>query len=123
MTLAEAILAADLTRPNELEPELKRAWLSALDGQLDAELYAAHEDRPAPFAGYDGTADPETTVLLVPWPYDDIYIRYLVMRIDLENGELERYNNDALAFNRILRSYAGHYARNHMPVGERALRF
>ena len=70
MTLAEAILAADLTRPNELEPELKRAWLSALDGQLDAELYAAHEDRPAPFTGYDGSEDPETAVLLVPvlWP-------------------------------------------------------
>ncbi len=123
MKAKEALSLADLTRPNEYEPELKLRWLSALDGQVSAELYEAHEPgAEAPLPEPEPEAGPETE-LLIPWPWDDIYVRYLVMRIDLENGELERYNNDALAFNRIWRSYACHYVHTHSPRGVPALRF
>lgn len=131
MTATEALILADQTRPNEYEPELKLRWLAALDGQIRAELidaFAPAEDCPQTppcsggASGDPGCGDPERE-LLIPWPWDDIYVRYLVMRIDLENGELERYNNDALAFNRIYRSYAGYYAHTHRPVGVEALRF
>ena len=121
MTLAAAIELADLSRPNEFDASLKRFWLSALDGQIRAELYESCGETPA-LGIYDGSADDETE-LLVPWPFDDLYVRYLVMRIDFENGEFERYNNDAAAFNRILQSYAGYYVRHHLPQGAAALRF
>ncbi len=116
MNATEAIFLADQTRPNDFEPELKLRWLSALDGQVQAELYDAHLPGPE-----DGPGDPEA--LRIPWPWDDIYVRYLVMRIDLENGELDRYNNDALAFNRIYRSFACHYVHTHTPKGVPELRF
>lgn len=122
MTIQTAIGLADLTRPNAFEPELKRFWLSHLDGQIQAELLEPH-GRSADFTGYAADADPETTQLLVPWPFDDLYVRYLVMRIDLENGELERYNCDAAAFNRIYASWASWYTHHHMPQGVPALRF
>lgn len=122
MKATEAMFLADQTRPNEYEPELKLRWLSALDGQVRAELLDAHEQedevRPAP--GPEPAPEEE---LLIPWPWDDIYVRYLVMRIDLENGELDRYNNDAAAFNRIYRSYACHYVQHHRPRSVEALRF
>ena len=122
MKAMEALVLADQTRPNEYEPELKLRWLSALDGQVREELLEAHEPEDEAPPAPEPETDPEDE-LLIPWPWDDIYVRYLVMRIDLENGELDRYNNDALAFNRIYRSYACHYVHNHMPKGEASLRF
>lgn len=120
MTAEQAICLADLTRPNEYEPELKLFWLSRLDGQIQAELFQTHAGGDGePYAG-DGGAERE---LLVGWPFDDLYVRFLVMRIDLENGELERYNNDAAAFNRMYQSYAGWYTHHHMPLTVPALRF
>ena len=123
MTILEAITRADLARPNELDPELKLRWLSALDGQIHAELLAPYGEGAPSFDGYGEETELGSTELLAPFPYDELYLHWLIMRIDLAHGELERYNNDALAFNRILRSYAGHYTHNHTPVGETALRF
>ena len=123
MTIFEAIARADLLRPNELSPAGKLRWLSTLDGQVWTELLALHEGGPESFSGYDGDTELRTTELLIPWPYDELYPRYLVMRIDLEHGEVERYNNDAAAFNRLWQSYAAHYNRTHFPKGVRRLTF
>ena len=86
MTILEAITRADLIRPNELDPAVKLRWLSTLDGQIHAELLASHAGAPEPFRGYDGETELQTTELLVPYPYDELYLRYLLMRIDLEHG-------------------------------------
>ena len=122
MTILEAITQADLTRPNELEPELKRSWLSTLDGQIHRELLQRHAGEVPDFTGYDAQT-PGSARLLVPYPWDELYVQYLVMRIDQENGELERYNNDAACFNRSWRAFAGDYVKTHMPLGVDRLRF
>ena len=152
MTILEAIVQADRTRRNEIPPELKLQWLSALDGQLHRELILAHgatPDRglvpgqpscpglgpelpglpggtgqgPEAFQGYGPETDVAAVELLAPYPYDSLYPAYLVMRVDLEQGELERYNNDAALFNRLWQSFAGNYVHTHSPRGVTALRF
>jgi hypothetical protein len=123
MTIFEAIAQADLLRPNELDPAVKLRWLSTLDGQIHAELLSAHADPPGPFSGYDETTELQSTRLLVDKPYDELYPRYLLMRIDLEHGELDRYNNDAAVFNRLWQSTAAHHCRTHTPNGTARLRF
>ena len=60
---------------------------------------------------------------MIPFPYDELYPRYLAMRIDLEHGELERYNNDAALFNRLWQTTAAHYCRTHSPKGVGQLKF
>ncbi len=122
MTISEAISQADQLRPNELDSDVKLGWLSAMDGQIYSELLCAHEGAPASFPGYDAQT-PSSTALLIPFPYDELYPRFLAMRIDLENGELERYNNDAMLFNRLWQSTAAHYCRTHSPNGTTQLRF
>ena len=119
----EAILQADRLRPNEIPAAEKLRWLSALDGQLHLELLSAFTEAPAPFSGYDGETELQSTQLLVPWPYDELYPRYLVMRLDLEHGELDRYNNDAALFNRLCQRFAAHYNRVHRAAGSDALKF
>ena len=123
MTAGEVIALVDALRPNQYGEEQKLRWLSTLDGQIQKELLEAYQGELAPFSGYNAGTELRTTNLLVPFPFDDLYLRYLVMRIDLEQGELERYNNDAAAFNRIWQSYAAHHGRTHDPLGEKRLRF
>ena len=106
MTIQEVIAAADLAQPNELEEELKGFWLAALERQLRQELYDAHEDPPEPGA----------QELSAPPPYGELYLRYLLMRIALEQGEYARYNNASRLFDAYYRAYAGWYCRTHRPI-------
>jgi hypothetical protein len=122
MTYLEAVRRADLTRPNELEPELKTGWLCALDGTLRREVLLACEGEVPPERRPEDLV-PETAELLVPFPDDELYVFYLVMRIDLENGELERYNNDAALFRSALQTWAAARRRSHRPFGAERLRF
>ena len=113
MTIRDVIEAADLAQPNELEQELKTAWLAALEEQLRLELYETHENPP-----------PESCALSAPQAYRDLYLRYLLMRIALEQGEYTRYNNAARLFDAHYRAYAGWYCRTHRPkAAAAALRF
>ncbi len=123
MTILEAITLADLDRPNEISVERKLQWLSTLDGRIYRELMLTYDDAPPAFSGYDEQTELRTTELMVGFPFDDLYLRYLVLRIDLEQGELERYNNDAAAFNRVWKSYATNYGRTHVPLGVQHLTF
>lgn len=123
MTVKEAIDRANAARQNQLADSLKLGWLSELDGRIRLELMQACEGEVPDFSGYDADTDQAHTALLISHPYDGLYVQYLVMRIDLENGELARYNADAQCFNRDYGAFAARYARTHRPLGVSALRF
>ena len=123
MTIQAAIDQADELRPNTLDINMKLRWLSNLDGQICAELLATHEGWQGNFSGYTAQTSKTGTHLVIPFPYDELYPRFLAMRIDLEHGELERYNNDAAIFNRLWQATAAHYCRTHTPLGAKRLRF
>lgn len=123
MTIQAAIDQADQLRPNTLDINMKLRWLSNLDGQICSELLAAFEGGQADFPGYDSETSKTGTHLVIPFPYDELYPRFLAMRIDLEHGELERYNNDAAIFNRLWQTVAAHYCRTHTPIGVGQLKF
>lgn len=115
MTILEAINRVDTTKPNSYTQTEKVDWLSTLDGIIKKEIIDTYEGgENIVFEGYtpDTSLD---TVLLVPAPYDDIYIRWLESRIDYANGEYGKYNNSATAYNTALDAYARYYSRNNMP--------
>ena len=115
MTILEAINRVDSTKPNSYTQIEKVDWLSSLDGIIKNEIIDAHEGGEAiVFNGYDVDTSLDT-VLLVPAPYDDIYIRWLESRIDYANGEYNKYNNSATAYNGAFEAYSRYYNRNNMP--------
>lgn len=119
MTILEAINRVDTTKPNSYTQNEKVGWLSTLDGIIKSEIIDTHEGgEDIVFKGYvaDTSLD---TVLLVPAPYDDIYIRWLEARIDYTNGEYGKYNNSLTAYNDAYDLYAAHYNRKHMPKGKK----
>jgi hypothetical protein len=56
-----------------------------------------------------------TTELLIPAPYDEVYIRYLEMQIDYANGEFGKYNNSTIAYNTAFSAFERYYNREHTP--------
>lgn len=119
MTIMDALYRIDELKPNSYSQTEKIKWLSSLDGVIKSEIIDTHEDgENIVFSGYTEDAD-LTTVLLVPAPYDDIYLRWLEAQIDYNNGEIAKYNNSIVAYNDAYDLYQKHYNRTHMPKGKK----
>ena len=118
MTILEAVHKIDTVKPNSYTQPEKVKWLSTIDGIIKSEIIDTHEcGEDIVFEGYADDTDLDT-MLLVPAPYDDIYIRWLEARIDYANGEINKYNNSLTAYNDAYDLYARYYNRNHMPKGK-----
>lgn len=123
MTIMECIAAADRARHNQIEPFIKMKWLEKLDGQIAREVFATHRHTAVPPPVYDEQTDAGTQELLVRGPFDEFYVHWLKMRIDLELEELELYNTDGQIFGETYQRWLNDFNRTHMPRSVPALRF
>ena len=116
MKISEAISKVDALKPNTYSTEDKIEWLSNLDARVKTQIIDTHKcKQPIYFYGYDGIADQETE-LLVPAPYDEMYLRWLEAMIDHYNSDDDRYNNAIILFNNAYEGYKKFYTRTHMPI-------
>lgn len=123
MTIMGAINHIDAVKPNVYSQEEKIRWLSTLDGVIKAEIIDTHEGaESADFKEYDETT-PLTQVLLVPHPYDDIYIKWLEAQIDYANGEYKKYNNSISLYNAAYMAFRKYYNRTHKPITKQFAHF
>ena len=116
MKINEAIQRLDSLKFNTYKQEDKIDWLSRLDNMVKKQIIDTHEgSESVSFNGY--TADtPLDTVLLVPAPYDEVYLRWMEAQIDYHNGEINSYNNAIILFNTAFNAYKEHYNSAHKPV-------
>lgn len=118
MTIIEAIDRIDSLKPNNYTQEDKVKWLSTLDGVIKTEIIDTHEGAESvSFNGYDADAALDT-ILLVPAPYDDIYVKWLEAQIDYANGETAKFNNSIVMYNTAYSTLERHYNRTHMPISK-----
>ena len=115
MRLKEAIRRVDELKHNTYTEGEKIKWLSDLDGNVFETIHKTHEGGAVSFRGYNDTT-PYDTELLVPAPWDSLYLHFLEAQIDYYNGEYNRYNNSASRFTQAFREYADNYHRTHKPV-------
>lgn len=67
------------------------------------------------FPGYNAETD-RGTQLLIREPYTDVYLFWLLSRIDLINQEIDIYSNDSRMYNNALDQYYKYYNRTYYPV-------
>ena len=124
MTILDAITAAGRIQPDDFGNEEKVQWLSDFDGQVWLDVFQTHEGCPdGEFAGYDKDTDIETTELLIPAPYTNVYPLYLTMMADMHGGDITRYTNSRAVWENAYGNFTNWYNRTHMPIGVRAVRF
>jgi hypothetical protein len=117
MKLREAIDRIDGLKHNTFTQGEKVMWINQLDGRVKAEIIDTHEGGDdIPFSPYNEKNDLGAD-LLIPEPFDSVYIRWLEAQVDYYNGELGRYNNSIAMFNEEYSAFQRHYNRHHMPKG------
>ena len=115
MKIREAIERIDSQKHNVYSQNDKIAWLSRLDFLVKTLIIDAHEGgETVEFNGYNDRTDMETE-LLVPAPFDEVYLRWLEAQMDYSSGEYDKYNNAILMYQTSYDGYANHYRRTHMP--------
>ena len=116
MTIIEAIKRVDDLKFNTYTETDKVEWLSRLEAMVRKLIIDTHErTEEVTFTGYDDITDLNTE-LLVPAPFDEMYLRWMEAQIDYHNGEHNKYNNAIAMFNTAFEAYKAFYTRNHLPV-------
>lgn len=119
MTIFEAISKINEIKPNAYPQGLKIWWLHTLDSMVKSKIIDTHEDDNAvKFDGYTEDTD-LATQLLIPAPYDEVYLFWLESKIDYANGETGRYNNSVSMFNTAYAEFDRYYNRTHMPLSKK----
>lgn len=124
MTIRQAIDLADGLQPNQYTDGEKVAWLAKLDGQIYNDIILTHHynrnEVPRVYERY--TPDHMDDELIVPDTYAELYVSYLKMKIDENNQETARFNNEAILFNSYMTEFSKFYNRTHMPKSNPALK-
>ena len=106
-------------------------WLNEIEGHVQTDIWLlepAVDETQTGLVEYDSTIDTETGEmvdanheLLVPFPWNKLYRYFLLMSIDLANGEYQRYANSYELFNEAYEEYAGWYAQHVSPANGDAI--
>lgn len=119
MKIIEAINRIDSLKRNTYTESDKVEWLSRLDAMVKKNIIDTHEGDEVTFKGYDDSTDIQKTELLIPAPYDEVYLRWMEAQIDYHNGEYDKYNNAMEMFNTAYEGYSNYYNRTNMPKGKK----
>lgn len=117
MTIQKAIDLADSMKPNMMLQAVKIGFLSEIEGKIHEEIIMTHahtaeeETRPV----YDEETD-TSTEMLVPAPYDMVYVYWLMAQIDHLNQEMDKYNNDRSLFEDAYGNFGDYWNRTRMPI-------
>lgn len=116
MKIKEAISNTRALSGNAVDDNTLCRWLSELDGRLMLDFYKGSE-----WMSYSLPQD-EDHELLVPFPWDELYVHYLEAMVYYSNGEFDRYRNSYEMFNKKELDYRQWYARNQLPITLEALK-
>lgn len=116
MKIIDAITKIDSLKHNTYTTSDKVAWLSELEWDVKKNVLDTHEGGDIDFIGYDDSTDLQTE-LVIPKPYDRVYLLWMESQIDYYNGEYDRYNNATDMFLVAYQDFKSYYNRTHMPKG------
>lgn len=119
MRIDEAIAEVDrICVANTMDTGAKVRCLETVDRYVALEVMDAEIDD---FTAYD--VEDTSRVLLVPPPYDELYVHRLEAQIYYEQGEIKKYANSMALYNQAMNEYRAYYVRTHKPQTGRAVWF
>ena len=120
MNIQQALDMADGMKPNMMDDRMKIAFLQEIDRKIFNELVMTHEHTPEEEVPpkYDNSTD-RGTELLVPDPYGMLYVYWIMTRIDQQNQETEKENNDRARFDNEYQDMSDWWTRTRMPLQAR----
>lgn len=117
MTIQEALDLADQMKPNMLPKAVKIRFLNEVEQMIHGEIVLKHVHTPEEGRkpSYETETDPGTEMIM-PSPYDMLYVYWLMSRIDHVNMEMDKYNNDRALFENAYMQAGDWWNRTRMPI-------
>lgn len=112
MNINEAIARVDDLRDNTVATDIKIACLQMVDQQVYMEIIKGREGAEAVTLP-DYSDNNGGRVLLVPPPYDMLYVYRLEAEICYKQQEIDRQANALTRYNELMDAFAKYYAREH----------
>lgn len=99
-------------RGQQFGTDVLTGWVNEIEAQAVDQVLSHGVQYDNEFKPYTYEYDCEKT-LLIPDRFQDVYVNYLLAKIDFLNQETERYNNDVAMMEAAWKEYQGWYFRNH----------
>ena len=106
-TLQQALKRIDTICPNAWDDAAKLLWLNECESMIQTRILGI---APGECVTYDVNSD-RSTVLLVPAPFDRLYVYYVIAMCDYAAHETAHYADSMALFNAALDEYAKWYQR------------
>lgn len=108
-TLQEMLSRAEKEKSSTYDEVTKTDWINYVNQKVSNEILKQAE---LPVLSYPADSQ---TALLVPAPYDVMYLYYVYAQIDMLSMDIESYNNYVSAYNDAFDDYRRYYIRNNLP--------
>ena len=110
ITAGQVVARVDASVPNPYPMQDKLRWLTEAEGLVRREIF-----------GSTGELLPlrEDSPLTAPMPYESLYERFVEAQLHYAQGELDRYNSAAAAWNGTFLAYKDFVSRTAQPGKER----
>lgn len=106
-TLQQALTRIDAICPNAWDETAKLLWLNECESMIQTRILGV---APEQCITYDAATD-RSTALLVPAPFDRLYVYYVIAMCDYAAHETAHYADSMMLFNAALDEYAKWYQR------------
>ena len=106
----EALLQAKVEGAEDFTKAQLVEFLEDLKDAISADLESGIA-RPE----YDNDSD-DGTEMIIPSPYDMLYVYWLMAKIDHLNQEIDKYNNDRALFDNAYEQASDWWTRTHRPI-------
>lgn len=109
MTVQQAIDWIDGKKHNVYSGEDKLVWLSQVEQMAKGLAQRFGET-------VETELEPQS-ILAIPEPFDQLYLRWMEAQIDYTSQEYLKYNNAMAIFNSLWGEYANWFCRTHLAPG------
>lgn len=119
MKLNEAIERVNTLKDNAYDDTVIKNFIEDCDKQIYREVVETHENKnkyEAFETRYPLNGEDE---LIADDAYCELYVFYAIAKIDIFNGETDRYTNNMICYNTALSNFKAYYNRHNKPLGRK----
>ena len=123
MTVANIIAQVNQLKPNAYSQDFLVQWINEVEGMIFNELVKnSRQGQGSEFTPIDYIENPDRQ-LYAPDTFGQLYVYYLMAKIDFADCETSRYNNDITMFNSEYQNFSAWYNRNNSPKNQTGIIF
>lgn len=119
MNIIELINIVDKVKPNPFTNDVKVAWINEVGIMITEQILSKYDDKEnfKSYKKYDYRYDMERELKFAD-EFSDVYINYMMAKIDFYTAEYGRYNNSVALFETSFNELAKMVRRNNKPISK-----